>query len=124
MFSDGRPILGVRPLAAWMILGAFVPTGNAAEEAVGPDGRATPGGVALDDAGRLRFTPNGQAQPLSPDVIAFIRFPTFAGEPFRVGFVRRVLLDDGQQITGRFLSGDGDNLSLRTAWADRVDVPR
>src|SRR5205823_1627890 len=45
MFSDGRPILGVRLLAAWMILGAFVPTGNAAEEAVDPDGRATPGVV-------------------------------------------------------------------------------
>ena len=96
----------------------------AAQEAVNADGRARPGVLAVDDAGRLRFTPQGQAQPLSPESVVSIRFPIAAAEPFRAGFVRRVLLPDGQQITGRLLTADGDALALRTAWAGRVDVPR
>ncbi len=96
----------------------------AAPEVVDADGRASPGAVAVDDAGRIRFTPTGQAQPLPPESIAYIRFPAAAAEPFRAGFVRRVLLADGQQITARLLAADGDALSLRTAWAGRVDVPR
>src|SRR5438270_400935 len=109
----------------WAALVLIALTGRAAaDEAVDADGRATPGVLALDDAGRLCFTPTGQAQPLSLDAIAFIRFPIVASEPFHAGFIRRVLLDDGQQITGRFAPTDGDVLSLRTAWAGRVDVPR
>ncbi len=97
---------------------------HAAEEALDADGRATPGAVAVDDAGRLRFTPTGQAQPLPLESIAYIRFAAAAAEPLRAAFVRRVVLPDGQHITGRFLKADGAALSLRTAWADRVDVPR
>ena len=106
------------------ILGLIGAARAAAPEAVDADGRATPGAVAVGDAGRLRFTPTGQAQPLPPEAIAYIRFPAVTAELFRVGFVRRVLLADGQQITGRLLAADGDALSLRTAWAGRVDVPR
>ncbi len=61
---------------------------------------------------------------MPPESIAYIRFTAVAAEPFRAGFVRRVLLPDGQQVTGRLLTADGDVLSLRTAWAGRVDVPR
>jgi hypothetical protein len=117
-----RAFLGIAGLLA--IAAVAATSARAAEDAVDADGRATPGALALDDAGRLRFTPNDQVQPLPSDAIAFIRFPVVAAEPFRVGFVRRVLLDDGQQITGRFLSAEGDALSLRTAWVDRIDVPR
>ena len=103
---------------------ALIGAAGAAEEAVDADGRATPGVLALDEAGRLRFTPKGQAQPSPPESIAFIRFSVAPTEPFRAGFIRRVLLPDGQQITGRLLAADGDALSMRTAWAGRVDVPQ
>ena len=87
-------------------------------------GRATPGVLALDDTGRLRFTPKGQDQSLPLDAIAFIRFPAGSPDPFRVAFVRRVLLSDGQQITGRLLSVNSDAVALHTAWADRLAAPR
>jgi len=35
-----------------------------------------------------------------------------------------VLLSDGQRITGRFRSAADDSISIRTAWADHVDIPR
>ena len=88
------------------------------------DGHATPGVLALDDAGHLRFTPNGQTRPLPLDAISFLRFPVVPTEPCRVAFVRRILLADGQQLTGRLLSVAGDTLALRTAWIDRLEAPR
>ena len=36
----------------------------------------------------------------------------------------RVHLLDGQQLTGVLLSLDRDNVKLRTAWADRLTLPR
>jgi hypothetical protein len=119
MFAD-KPLV---PTALILILAGVAPTHLRAQEAVDADGHATPGALALDEAGRLRFTPDGQTRPLPPESIAFIRFPAVPAELFRVGFVRRILLSDGQHITGRFLSADGDKVSLQSAWAGRVDGP-
>jgi PH (Pleckstrin Homology) domain-containing protein len=106
------------------VLSAASSAARAAEEAVDADGRATPGVLALDDAGRLRFTPNGQAQALPLESIAYVRFSAAPAAPLRAAFIRGLLLPDGQHLTGRFLSADGDTISLRTAWAGRVDAPR
>jgi hypothetical protein len=96
----------------------------AAEEARDADGRRTPGALALDAAGRLRFTPAGQDKPTPADQIDVIHFAPAAPAPFRVVLGRRVLLYEGQQITGRLLGVDKDNVRLRTAWTDHVDVSR
>lgn len=121
MIADKPTFFAVRLL----ILGAvLVAPAARADEAVDADGRATPGLLALDGAGRLRFTPQGQTRPLPPDSIAFVRFPFVPTDPFRVAFVRRLLLPDGQRVAGRLLAADGDALALRTAWADRLEAPR
>ncbi len=125
MFADDA-----RHLARWFLFlaailaGARSATARAAEEAVDADGHATPGVLALDDAGHLRFTPNGQTRPLPLDAISFLRFPVVPIEPCRVAFVRRILLADGQQLTGRLLSADGEALALRTSWAGRLEAAR
>jgi hypothetical protein len=106
-----------------LILGA-APSATAADDAVDADGRATPGVFALDDAGRPHFVPKGQMQPLPLKAIAYIRFSDVASEPFRAGFIRRVLLPDGQRITGRLQDAKGDALAVQTVWAGRLDVPR
>ena len=88
------------------------------------DGRATHGALTADEAGRLRFTPQGGDGPLPPNSFAFIRFPVAPTDPFRVAFVRRLLLPDGQRLTGRLLAAGGDAVALRTAWSDRLEAPR
>jgi hypothetical protein len=95
-----------------------------ADEARDGDGRRTSGTLTLDAAGRLQFTPAGQDKPAPPDGVDMVLFKPAAPAPFRIGFVRRVLLDDGQRISGRLLGVDKDAVCLRTAWAERVTVPR
>jgi hypothetical protein len=38
--------------------------------------------------------------------------------------IRRIGLGDGQWLTGEFLSLEADDLRLRTAWAERLTIPR
>jgi hypothetical protein len=94
----------------------------AAEEGWRPDGRRVRGSLALE-AGRLRFTPAGGAA-LSAADLTRVCFAEATPPPFRVAGVRRVRLHDGQQITGQFLELNKDALSLRPAWAPRVQLPR
>jgi len=119
------PLLGaVRFLILVATLTGAAPAAVCSEEAVDADGKATPGVLTLDGAGRLSFTPQGQTRPSPSDSIAFIRFPVVPTDPFRVAFVRRLLLPNGQRVTGRLLAADGDGLALRTPWADRLEAPR
>ncbi|HWG43702.1 MAG TPA: hypothetical protein VN688_13020, partial [Gemmataceae bacterium] len=106
-------------LAAMCWLVASLP---ATEQALRTDGRRIGGTVTLDK-GRLHFTPTaGAAIPLAD--LARIRFAGKTPPPFRAGGGRRVVLRDGQRITGQFLGLDKDTLILRTAWSARVEVPR
>src|SRR5258707_11284372 len=97
---------------------------GADEEAVRPDGRHTMGTVALDAKGRLRFTPKSADAPLPPDEIASLRFPAAPPPCNRPCVGVRVALHDGQHIAGQLLSLDDKTLSLRPAWADKIDLPR
>ncbi len=83
-----------------------------------------PEALTSDGGGRLHFTPQDRDRPLPPESIALIRFPVVPTDPFRAAFVRRLLLPDGQRLTGRLLATNGDAVALRTAWADRLEAPR
>jgi hypothetical protein len=94
------------------------------EEAVRPDGRRTSGTLTLDARGRLRFTPKGSDAALPPDEIASIRFRAAVPAANRPCVGVRAILHDGQCIAGQLLSLDDKTLSLRPAWADKIDLPR
>jgi hypothetical protein len=93
------------------------------EEAHRPDGRRVSGTLSLDADNRLRFAPAGQAS-IPAEELSLIRFSRALPEPFRIAAPHRVLFRDGQQLTGQLLGLDSDALTLRTAWADRLGVPR
>jgi hypothetical protein len=94
----------------------------AAEEAWRTDGRRLRGALLLDE-GRLRFTPTeGEAVPLAD--LTRIRFTGGTPAPLRAGGGRRVLLRDGESITGQILRLDDKALTMRTAWAARIELPR
>jgi hypothetical protein len=103
------------------ILGLTTPLA-AAEEAWRADGRHLRGSLLLDQ-GRLRFTPTeGEAVPLAD--LTRIRFAGGTPTPFRAGGGRRVRLRDGERITGQLLELDENTVTLRTAWAARIELPR
>ncbi len=93
-----------------------------ADEAWRGDGERLRGHLTLE-GDRLRFqTTEGAAIP--PDTLTRIRFPQGKPTPCRIGAGRRILLWDGEQITGQILDLDKDKLRVRTAWAERVEIPR
>lgn len=95
---------------------------SGAEEAWRSDGRRLHGNLTLD-GGQLRFQPT-QGVALGPADLTRIRFAEGTSRPFRVGDGRRVRLWDGEQLTGRILELNKETLHLRTAWADRLELPR
>jgi hypothetical protein len=80
------------------------------------------GRLTLND-GRLHFhAKGGEVIPMTD--VTRIRFAETGATPFRAGGGRRVRLSDGEHITGRFLGLNKDAVTLRTAWAEKVEVPR
>jgi hypothetical protein len=101
---------------------ALTPPLPAAEEAWREDGRRVAGTLVLQD-GRLHFRPaEGEPVPLAD--LTRVRFAGAAPPPFRAGDGRRVVLRDGQRITGQIIELNEDTLALRVAWAPRVELPR
>jgi hypothetical protein len=112
---------GAARLAATLAAVAALVRAAAADEAVRADGRQVVGALAWSD-GRLRFAPRGGGDlPLSE--IVSVRF---AGrpEPFRTAGGRRVVLTNGDALSGRLLGLDGERLLLQSAWAERLAIPR
>jgi hypothetical protein len=95
-----------------------------AEEATLLNGRRLSGTLALDNAGRLRFTPSKGDAPLAFDRIQHVRFPPAAAFPLRAGMAHRLHLPDGQQLTGELLGFEEQTVRLRTAWSASLSVPR
>ena len=93
------------------------------EEAVRPDGRHTSGTLTIDTKGCLCFTPKGEAA-LPPEALTLLRFPTAASPVNRPSVGVRVMLPDGQHLSGQLLALDDKTLSLRPAWADKIELPR
>jgi hypothetical protein len=118
-----RPLL---LLLSGMILGTFVgvPPVGAAEEAYRTDGRRVTGSLTLGEDGALRFAPAVQGTALSHADIARVLFPMGHPPAFRAGGGHRVHLHDGQHLTGELLALKDDTLTLRTAWTERLNIPR
>jgi hypothetical protein len=108
--------------AALLAFAALAAGPAAADEALLQGGRRLPGTLRLAPDGRLRFAPRtGETLPASD--LARVRLDG-PPPPFRAGGGWRVHLRDGEQLTGQLLGLDGDKVCLRTAWADRLEVPR
>jgi hypothetical protein len=110
----------VGALAGWALLLAPV----FADEATLKDGRRVRGALRLEKPGRLLFAPADRGAAVGLPNLSRARFEAPAPLPFRVSGGRRLRLRDGQQLTGAFLGLQKQSLVLRTAWADRVEVPR
>jgi hypothetical protein len=95
-----------------------------ADEAVLRNGWRVQGELNADGQGRLLFQPLGPNPPLLPEQIDHIRFPSSRVLPLRAGAVYRVLLHDGQHLTGEVLGLGADKLELHTAWRERISIPR
>jgi hypothetical protein len=113
------PWIGVPALLALLFL--LAPLWSA-EEAWRGDGRRVRGNLTLDGE-QLRFHPTEGAAIASAD-LKRIRFEGKSPAPFRIGAGRRVRLWDGEQITGQIIDLDKAKLCLRTAWSERVEIPR
>jgi hypothetical protein len=111
----GGALLGLPLLAAALFAG---------ETARRPDGRELPGAVTLGPGGRLRFEPRDKGDVLAAGDLALVRFDGPDPGPWRAAGGLRLTLHDGQRLTGRLLGLDGETLTLRTAWADRLMLPR
>jgi hypothetical protein len=93
-----------------------------ADEACLRDGRRVAGTLGLSE-GRLHFTPRaGDAPPA--EAVLRILFAGAEAPPLRIGDGRQVLLSGDQRLTGQLLGIDAETVRLRTAWADRLEIPR
>jgi hypothetical protein len=122
--QKGKPCLSFCILHTAFCIGlaCLIAPSRAAEEAWRIDGRHLRGTLTLD-RGELHFKPSeGAETPLAK--FTRVRFADKTPPPFRAGGGRRVRLRDGQIITGQFLGLDKDALTLRTAWAARLALPR
>jgi hypothetical protein len=94
-----------------------------ADEVIVTDGRPTKGTLTLSKSGKLLFTPAGKREALSLDETDEIRFsgspPVFRGAPAKV-----LHLAGEQHLSGVFLGLEKSSLLLRTAWTERLAVPR
>src|SRR5262245_38673388 len=111
----------------WLLLlaGAFVlvATTAPADEAVLRDGRRLSGKFSLDQH-RWSFVPAGRSEPVPAASLSQVRLEAVPASPLRAGSVHRVFLRDGQALTAGLLDLDDKTLTLRTAWASRVSLPR
>jgi hypothetical protein len=100
-----------------------LPAGQA-EEAIHADGRRLAGSLAVDDRGRLVFAVPGRPEPVDVESLAQVRLADANPPPFRIAAGHRVLLRSGEVLSGQLLALDGETVVLRTAWADRLALPR
>lgn len=117
----------MRPPREWPLLlaGPLLLGAPAArpDEATLRDGRRLPGKLTLDGKG-WQFLPAGKLGPVPAADLAHVRLDTTTLAPLRAGPVQRVVLRDGGSLTGALLDLDARAATLRTAWADRVTLPR
>src|SRR5262245_2321257 len=134
--SDRRTIAGPTPGDAmmrpcpprrWLLLLAataalFAPLASA-DEAVLRDGRRLPGTLRLVQR-RWQFLPSGKSEAVPVASLSQVRLETTSLAPLRAGSVHRVTLRDGQALTAGLLDLNDKTLAFRTAWADRLVLPR
>jgi hypothetical protein len=98
------------------------PPSTCADEAWRTDGQRLHGQLTLN-GGELHFKPTAGADLSLADIKRY-RFAEKDLPPFRVGAGRRVMLRDGERITGQLLGLSKEKLVLHTAWAARLELPR
>jgi len=112
--------------AGWPLLvaalGPAVPAARP-DEAILRDGRRLPGTLSRGDK-QWQFLPTGKSEALPLAALQSVRLETRSAAPFRAAVVHRVTLRDGEGLTGVLLGLDDRALLLRTAWADKVSLPR
>jgi hypothetical protein len=93
----------------------------AADVAVLEDGSRVPGRLDLARSGQLVFVPQRRGVSVT-DAVEY----RLEGVPslFRAGPGMLLRLSGGQQLSGVFLGLERDALLFRTAWADRLTIPR
>jgi hypothetical protein len=117
-------LASARTAAPFLMVALFSLTVIRADEAVLLNGQRVEGRLPADEQGRLVFQPVGSEALLLPDRIDHIRFPATRVLPLRAGAPFRILLHGGQHITGELLGLTSDKLELRTAWRERITIPR
>lgn len=94
----------------------------AADQAVLPGGRLVEGKLRCDRGGRLTFVSTDRRALAAAEVRGYrlaTAVPYFRGTPAHL-----VRLAGDEQLSGVFASMDADRLRLRTAWSERLTIPR
>lgn len=94
-----------------------------ADEALMPDGSRVKGVLELDARGRLRLAVPGRPA-LSLDQVQQVRLTETELPAWRAATVHRIVLPSGQHLTAELIELNDKELHLRTAWAQRLSVPR
>lgn len=90
------------------------------DEALLKDGRSVQGKLSQSESGTLKFI--GNAEVALAD-IERVRLPVNV-PPFRAGVLHHVTLNNAQHLCGEIVALDAQTLRLRTAWNDRLMIPR
>jgi hypothetical protein len=114
-------LYGRGPLLVAAALGLAV-TAARPDEATLRDGRRLPGKLSFRDT--WRFLPTGKSESLPVSSLLSVRLEPSSSSSFRAASVHRVTLRAGEWLTGILLDLNDKTLSLRTAWADKVTLPR
>jgi hypothetical protein len=105
------------------LLVVWMPLPARAEEATLPDGRRLTGKLVLTTAGRLQLTTPESRSPLPLAETHRLRFAESSLPPLLTAPVHRVLLREGQAITGELLGLDERKVRLRTPWTRELSLP-
>jgi hypothetical protein len=112
-----------RPALA-LLCGLLLSVGGRAEEATLPGGGRLTGTLRLDAKGNCQFVAAKNAGTFRLDQLLDIHLPPVPRPPLRWGTRFQVALAGDQQLTGELLGLDAKELRVRTAWADRLALPR
>jgi hypothetical protein len=107
--------------APWLLLPFLLLP--AADQAQLLDGKRVSGALGLDERGQLSFAVE-RSNPVHADRIALVRFAPTDLPLFRVPGGLHLVLRGGQSLTGALVRLDGESVMLRTAWAERLKLPR
>lgn len=109
-------------LVLLLIAGLFLPLALLADDATLPDGRRLTGTLCWQE-NRPRFAAGDRTFVLTE--LQQIRCQTPETPPLRAGVVHRVVLRDGQRLTGQLLGLDADAVKIQTVWAEKpLTLPR
>jgi hypothetical protein len=115
----------IEALVALLVLtSTFSIPGVRADTAVLPSGEQINGSLGALPDGRLTFVRSDQKVELRPQELEYVRFPAKPRTPLRAASIHRILLRDGQQLTGELSRLDEREVRFRTAWKDGFVIPR